>query len=579
MMDKRDANQKPTKTDWQAALDAERARIATTALPVMIGAAVVVSVSFIGIYFMLGRPWQWVGMVFELTQATVLLTLAYILARRGHLAATVYLAVLAINLNAIIGPALVEGMAVPGVLAGVISIMFARLLAGRAENRIVMLISGAAMVAGIALSRFQVFEILPLSTWVQAITTVIAVIMVVFLTALILDSRDERYEDSLAQAETYATELDAQRAMLEEHTFELERRTRYLEATAEVARDAASVLDLGELLSRVVTLVSEQFGFYHTGVFLLDPDGEWAVLQAASSRGGQRMLARGHGLRVGQEGIVGYVTGRGEPRIALDVGADAVFFDNPDLPDTRSEMALPLRARGEIIGALDVQSREPEAFSQEDVAVLQTLADQVATAISNARLFHQAQESLEAERQAYVELGREAWRELLRTRPGLGYRYDEGSVVLLNGHSPASHPVWGTLHPIRGTSHPDADAKLVENLPELALPIRVRGHVIGRITAHKPGDADEWTAEEMALMETLTEQLSVALESARLHQDTQRRATRERLTGQVTARMRESLDLETVLKTAADEMYQALGLDEIVIRLAIGEENGPHAGG
>ncbi len=169
------------------------------------------------------------------------------------------------------------------------------------------------------------------------------------------------------------------------------------------------------------TLISERFGFYHTGIFLLDPAREWAILQAASSKGGQRMLARGHRLRVGEVGIVGYATAYNLPRIALDVGEDAVYFDNPDLPETRSEIALPLRARGEVIGALDVQSREPDAFSDEDVTALQTLADQVAVAISNARLFQQAQESLEAQRRAYGELSHQAWRDLLRGRPNLGF--------------------------------------------------------------------------------------------------------------------------------------------------------------
>jgi GAF domain-containing protein len=248
------------------------------------------------------------------------------------------------------------------------------------------------------------------------------------------------------------------------------------------------------------------------------------------------------------------------------VGDDAVFFDNPDLPDTRSEMALPLRARGEIIGALDVQSQEPEAFSEEDVAVLQTLADQVAMAISNARLFQQAQESLEAERRAYGELSREAWGEMVRTRPGLGYRYEEGGVAPLAGHP--------TSQGERGRDGGEQRSEPVEELPELALPVRVRGQVIGTINAHKPGDTGEWTAEEAALMETLTEQLSVALESARLYQDTQRRAAREQLSGEVTARMRETLDMDTVLQTAAREMREALNLAEAEVRMGIGLPSG-----
>jgi GAF domain-containing protein/HAMP domain-containing protein len=334
-----------------------------------------------------------------------------------------------------------------------------------------------------------------------------------------------------------------------ERTHALDRRARYLEASAQVARDATLVLEPQQLLGRVVVLVGEQFGFYHTGIFLLDKRKEWAVLQAASSEGGQRMLARAHRLKVGEEGIVGYVTARGEPRVALDTGDDAVFFDNPDLPATRSEMALPLRARGEIIGALDVQSREPGAFSDEDVAVLQMLADQVAVAISNAQLFQQAQENLERAQQAYGELSREAWARMLRDRPGLGYYCDASGVTSI-----AEQP----------------DDRSQDGLSELAIPIAVRGQTIGVINAHKPDGREEWTAEEIALVETLTEQLSVALESARLYQGTQRRATYERLTSEVTARMRETLDMDTVLQTAIREFGKILDIAEVEVRMSSG---------
>jgi len=360
--------------------------------------------------------------------------------------------------------------------------------------------------------------------------------------------------EALERARQSNRELQTIRASLEERveerTRDLAQRAHYLEATAAVAHDAASVLNLEELLGRVAALVSQQFGFYHTGIFLLDSAQEWAVLQAASSEGGKRMLERGHRLQVGGQSIVGYATRWGEPRIALDVGADAVFFNNPDLPATRSEMALPLRARDQIIGALDVQSTLPRAFSQEDIATLQILADQVAMAINNAQLFQQAQEGLEAERRAYGELGREAWLNLLRARPDLGYRYERQKVVPVGEIAAETRP-------------PD------EKLPELTLPVKYRGQTLGAIVAHKGADAKEWTSEEIALMETLTDQLSAALESARLYQDTQRRAAREQLTGAIAARMRETLDVETVLKTALREMHDRLGLAEAEVAIEV----------
>ena len=352
-------------------------------------------------------------------------------------------------------------------------------------------------------------------------------------------------------------ELEASRSRLEDRTLELERRTRYLQATADIARDATSVLDPQDLSSRAVNLISEYFDFYHAGLFLIDETGEWAVLQAASSTGGRRMLARGHRLRVGQEGIVGYVTGRGEARISLDVGRDAVFFDNPDLPETRSEMTLPLRARGEIMGALDIQSRQPGAFVQEDVAVLQILADQIAMAISNARLFEQVQESLETERRAFGELSREAWTQLSQIRTELGF-FSDATRTILAGE---------TWHPEMEVALQTGEIASGDDGSRLALPIKVRDQVIGVIDAIKPDGNTGWTTEEIDVLETLVERVGVALESARLFEDTQRRAARERLTREITDSMRRATNIDDLLQTTVREISDAIGIPGAFVQL------------
>lgn len=357
-----------------------------------------------------------------------------------------------------------------------------------------------------------------------------------------------------------SSDLKALYRNLERQVSALERRAKYLETTAEIARRAALALDLQTLLPQVVDLVSQRLEFYHTGIFLIDATGEWAVLQAASSEGGRRMLAREHKLRVGQQGIVGFVTGYGQHRIALDVGEDAVYFDNPDLPDTHSEIALPLRVRGSIIGALDVQSKKPGAFSDEDVAVLQTLADQVAMAISNARLFQQTQESLRTIRQAYGEMSREAWVETLRSQANIGYYCDTQGV-----------------QPIQ---KPGDVPRQAEGQPTLSIPITVRDQKIGVVNAHKAdkgNEADEWTSEEINLLKALVEQLGVALESARLYQDAQSLAARERLISDVTTHVRETLDIETMLKTAVQDVRQALNLPEVTIRLGVPSSSSAHS--
>ncbi|MFN2157912.1 MAG: GAF domain-containing protein, partial [Anaerolineae bacterium] len=171
----------------------------------------------------------------------------------------------------------------------------------------------------------------------------------------------------------------------------LERRALQLQTAAEVSHAVSSILDPDDLIRQVVNLVQERFNLYYAGLFLVDQVGEWAVLQAGTGEAGRQMLARGHRLEIGGGSMIGWCVANKQARIALDVGEDAVRFENPFLPETRSELALPLVSRGEAIGALTIQSTEESAFSEEDVAVLQTMADQLANAIANARLFEQTQ--------------------------------------------------------------------------------------------------------------------------------------------------------------------------------------------
>ncbi len=342
-----------------------------------------------------------------------------------------------------------------------------------------------------------------------------------------------------------------------ERTRELQRRAVQLQAAAEVGSAVASVRDLSRLLQDVTHLISERFGYYHVGIFLIDESGTEAVLRAANSPGGLQMLARGHRLKVGQKGIVGYVTGQQKPRIAMDVGQDAVYFDNPDLPETRSEMALPLVAGGQLLGVLDVQSKEEMAFSQEDIETLQVLADQVAVAIENANLFSETQAALDASRRAYGEISRQAWGKILAVRPDLGYLCDRRGRT-----KPASGKWSGEL----AAAQTSGRVTQVEDRTVI-VPFKVHGQTLGVARLRKPEDAGEWTKKEIDLMESLASNLGESLESAQLYNDSQRRAVREQLVGEVTSAMRESLDVDTVLRTAAQQIRRALNLATVEVRL------------
>jgi GAF domain-containing protein len=317
---------------------------------------------------------------------------------------------------------------------------------------------------------------------------------------------------------------------------------------------------------------------------LVDAAREWAVLRAGTGEAGRAMLARGHRIKIG-EGMVGWSIAHAQARVALEAGRDAVRLATAELPDTRSEAALPLRSRGQVLGALTVQSTQAGAFDQDTIIALQTMADQVAVALDNARLFTESQAALEAERRVYGDVGRHAWDKLLRARTDWGYRYAHNSIAPAEGDwravmRQAARTGQTVQRSPRGgrTPEPSAEGNGAGE-PTLAIPLKLRGQVVGVLGFRWGESGERWTTEAVTLLETLAEQLSVALESARLYQDTQRRAEYERLSGEVTARMRETMDVDAVLQTAVHEMRQVLGLAEVEVRLGIGLAPGEAAAG
>ncbi len=332
---------------------------------------------------------------------------------------------------------------------------------------------------------------------------------------------------------------------IQERTTSLRRRNEQLQAAAEVGRIVASLSDLDEILQEATRLIAARFNVYHVGIFLLDASGTYAVLRAANSEGGQRMLRRGHRLKVGAEGIVGYVTSTGRPRIALDVGRDAVHFRNPDLPETRSEAALPLRVGSRILGALDIQSTQPAAFGQEDLNALQLLADLLATAIYNATLLRQSQEAVEELQRTYTQITQRGWGAFIRRQPIQGYRIDD----------------LGRIQPIEEAT--DEEPQPEEITPaakptDLEVPIEVRGVPVARLRLRKPEDRP-WNAQERRLVAELGRRLSNALEGARLYTETQRRAGQLQAVAEIARDASSTLDLETLLTNAVELIRERFG--------------------
>ncbi|HDQ73397.1 MAG TPA: PAS domain S-box protein, partial [Chloroflexi bacterium] len=328
---------------------------------------------------------------------------------------------------------------------------------------------------------------------------------------------------------------------LAQYTDNLERRTAQLQVGAEVAREAAAILDVQQLLDTVVRLISDRFGFYHAGVFLIDDPGEYAVLRAASSEGGQRMLARSHKLRVGKVGIVGHVAKSGEPRIALDVGEDAVFFDNPDLPDTHSEMGLPLKIRGQIIGVLDVQDTREAAFTEDDVAVLQTLADQLAVALDNARLVERAETQLRELSILYGEYSATTWADLVSQKRSLDYVYDRVDV-----RETKQIPIPALDQALaRGEVIAHIEHQTSEKI--LAAPLKLHDQIIGSIGIQENNGGQGWSSDEIALIEAVSEQVALALENAQHFAETQKSAQQMRILNEMGQALTTRLNVDGVI--------------------------------
>lgn len=369
--------------------------------------------------------------------------------------------------------------------------------------------------------------------------------------AAVAGLRNQIERDRLRELQQANRELDSLRTDLEarvaERTASLARRTTELQIAARIARDTALLqADLPTLLNDVARQIAESFNFYHVGIFLLDEAGEYASLIAASSEGGRKMLESGHRLRVGEQGVVGAAAGTRRPYIALDVGQDAVFFNNPNLPETHSEMALPLMARGAVIGVLDIQSTVIKAFDEQDLAIMQTLADQLAVAIENTRLQSVTNTALEQLQFLLAEQSRRAW-SAQRRKEELGFTYTPAGIEPARKGRTAARP----------------------SGRQLEVPLVLRGQPIGTISlVRKEG---EWDPREREMAAEIAAQAALALENARLLQESRQLATRERLLADATGKVWSAATIDSILETAARELGQSLGATEVVIELEGGE--------
>jgi len=392
--------------------------------------------------------------------------------------------------------------------------------------------------------------------------------------------RAQLEEDRLKAAQDLNLELTDIRTNLqqrvEERTAELDaanqqtsHRALQLQTITELSEAIAQLKDLNDIFPAVTHLISERFGFYHVGIFLVDRDREFAILQAANSEGGKRMLDRSHRLRLGV-GVVGFAAQTGQPRIALDVGTDAIYFDNPDLPDTRSEAALPLKSGSDTVGVLDVQSTEAGAFSSEDLQVLTALGNQVAIALENASLLTETRAALLQVQQVYNEFTHTEWSRTVARAEQRGFRYQTGHIEMLEKALYSPEVISAVQSGNVVVSQTD---RFNEKRAIVAVPVKLRGEVIGILHIESNDLNREWQDDEVSLMQAVAERAAFAMENARLFQDARRRAAKERLISEATSRISGALNIENILHTTAEELQRVFGESEVLIQFQSKEQS------
>lgn len=340
-------------------------------------------------------------------------------------------------------------------------------------------------------------------------------------------------------------------------------RTRDLTITAEIGRAVSARRDPRVLMNEVVELIRSRFGYYHAQVFLIDEAGEMARLVASTGTAGRQLLARQHALPVGSRSVIGQVTARGEPVVTSDTDSSGIHRRNELLPDTRSEMALPMRVGDKVIGALDVQSVAPDAFDVDVVAVFQIMADQLAIALDNAFLQERLDE-LEASMRALEQrLTREAWDAYRQARVGdapLGYELQADRIVPRHGDLPSPLDLaiesGSVVMPENG--HDEG--------VQLAVPIKVRGEVIGAFGFG--GETLRGLSEEdIGLIEAVVERVGLALEHMRLVEESTRRVEQEHILNEITARIVGSTDVDEILQTTVRELGRVLRAPQTTVQL------------
>jgi GAF domain-containing protein len=343
---------------------------------------------------------------------------------------------------------------------------------------------------------------------------------------------------------TTQVELEARTSDLLTANSQLENRTRKLHAVAEVTRAATALQSFDDLLSSITSIIGNQLGYYHVAIFLLDEQKQFAILRSANTEAGMRMISRGYRLPVGQLELVSSVAQTGQPRNAVRLNEEKAFLGSPELPDSQSQLALPLKSGNGIIGVLDFHSVKPDEFTETDIATLSILADQVGIALQNALLFEESQRALRESNIESLHLSQRSWQVYSETIQTKGYRYDGIKSEALKEKKRSSKENEGLL-----------------------IPVQLRGQTIGRFKLNASDRSHIWTDDELLMVKATAERVALALEGARLLDEARKRAERESFLSEVATKLSTSFQLDSILRDTVQELGQSFKDSTVTFQL------------
>jgi len=378
------------------------------------------------------------------------------------------------------------------------------------------------------------------SSWLTSGITMAFISLILSISAGLLirglEVGRETIETSFSETQLLTSKLEEEHNELEYQSLDLQRRLVQIRTAAEISRSLVSILNPHELLQQAADLIQTRFDLYYVGVFLVDDSRRFATLAAGTGEAGEKMIAENHQLSVGGSSMIGWATTHNQPRISLDVGQENVRFRNPHLPLTRSELALPLTTGNQVIGAISIQSIQTNAFDEDDITILQSIADSLAIALENARLFQQFEKSLREFEKLNRQYMTDSWQNIWAEN-------DEDDLSLEKGSIPTE-----------------------VDINEYNYPLKLRGdQVIGNISLVT--EQTDFSPDEKDFIEAISNQAALALESARLLDEANKRVERERAIREMTTEFARSLDFESLLQTIVEEIGQIPFVKETSIHI------------